>query len=92
MRCNSYARSVTSAQRRALLAIQMRGGEISEFRRGGRRSWAALDQYGGAIEEFNRRVIDNLAARGFLRFARFEAGGAVFRVTVEPEARAAFVR
>ncbi len=82
----------TRAQSRAILAIRMRGGEISEYRYGGRRSWAAVDRFGGAVEEFDRRIIDGLAARGHLRLSRFERGAAVYRVTAEPEARAAFMR
>lgn len=85
-------RKTTAAQHRAILAIQMRGGEVSEFRRGERRRWAATDQFGGALEEFDPRIIEGLAARGHLRLSRFEQGGAVYRVTAEPEMRAAFVR
>lgn len=84
--------STTKAQRRAILAIRMRGGEVSEFRSGARRSWAATDAYGGLIEEFDNRVIEGLAARGHLRLSRFERGAAVYRVDAEPEARAAFMR
>lgn len=82
----------TKAQRRAILAIRMRGGEVSEYRCGGRRSWTTTDAYGGAIEQFDNRVIDSLAARGHLRLSRFERGAAIYRVTAEPEARAAFMR
>lgn len=85
-------REITKAQRRAVLAIRMRGGEVREYRYGGRRNWAAADAYGGAVEEFDRRIIDGLAARGHLRLARFEGGAAVYRVTAEPEMRAAFTR
>lgn len=85
-------RRTTKAQRRAILAIRMRGGEISEYWSAGRRSWAATDQYGGAIEEFDRRIIDGLAERGHLRLSRFERGATVYQVTAEPESRAAFMR
>ncbi|MCI4663957.1 MAG: hypothetical protein MRY74_04475 [Neomegalonema sp.] len=83
---------ITTAQRRAILAIKMRGGEVSEFRQGERRNWATMDRFGGLVEQFDRRIIEGLAARGHLRLARFERGGAVYQVTAEPEARAAFMR
>lgn len=80
--------ALTTAQRHALLQIELNGGEVHELRYGDQARWVAVDAYGGEIERYDARTIKALTSRGDLAVKRFAFGGAVYGLT-RGDARAA---
>lgn len=95
-RARKVARSLTKrwtrtpAQRRAMLAIELNGGEICEMRYGERSRWVAMDHYGGEVARFDPRTMRSLSQRGDLTLKRFAFGGAVYGLNNELVQAAAF--